>query len=241
MISLEVSWQDQIRELSPGDELTFGRDATCTLVLDPDDRGLSRRFGRIHESEGTWWLANVSEKRSLHVVYETGLSEPLPVAGEGWPAARRSIDGPMRVLVPGFAWTHEIRLVPQGASAGVGTGRVDQDGPSTISQLPPMTDNRREALVALASGYLRPFPRYDPRPLTYGEAAELLGVRQPQVRKRIEVVRSALVDAGVARLEQDDARRELVEWALSMRVVGPSDLEWLERRVLQRAAPPIAT
>lgn len=239
MTTIDVTWRDASQRLDPGDVLTFGRDGSCTIQLDAHDRGLSRVFGRVAYVTGVWWVINVSTKRTLHVIYETGLSEPLPVAGAGWPEPRRAVDTPMRVLVPGFAWTHELVLTPRAPRPSAPIGRYD-DVISTVSQLPPMTDNRREALIALAYGYLQMFPHYDPRPRTYAEAADLLQLRPAQVRKRIESLRTALVEAGVTRLEQGDARAQLAEWALAMRVVTADDVAWLRGQQAQRAGRPMA-
>ncbi|WP_344974738.1 hypothetical protein [Streptosporangium fragile] len=93
-----------------------------------------------------------------------------------------------------------------------------------------MSELRREALVAMASGYLRRYPHCDPRPLTYQETADLLGLRRDQVRKRIEHLREELLDAPVRGLEGPDARKALCEWFLGMRLIGPRDLDWLWHR-----------
>jgi hypothetical protein len=105
-----------------------------------------------------------------------------------------------------------------------------------MTQLPALTDNRKEAIVALVSGYLKPFPHYDPRPRTYAEAAVIANLRPDQVRKRIETVRGLLTERGVPGLEGDEAPRRLAEWVLAMRIVTPRDLEWLQHRIESRTA-----
>ena len=109
--------------------------------------------------------------------------------------------------------------------------RFDADGPRTRTQMPSMTDKRREVLVAMAAGYLRPYPYYDPRPATYQQIADRLGLTKSQVVKRIEQVRLDLVASGVLGLEKEvDARRALCEWLLATRAVSRADLVWLEAR-----------
>ena len=83
-----------------------------------------------------------------------------------------------------------------------------------------------------------PFPRYNPRPLTYSEIADMVGLPRSTVTKRIEAVRTQLKEHGVPGLEDDDARRPLAEWLLSMRLIVPADLEWLTARVALRAEAP---
>ncbi|HEY1174980.1 MAG TPA: hypothetical protein VGF17_02395, partial [Phytomonospora sp.] len=65
-------------------------------------------------------------------------------------------------------------------------------------------------------------------PLTYQQAASLLGVRADQVRKRIEHIRGELTDRGVLDLgNRQDAPRRLCEWYLSMRLLTRADLRAL--------------
>jgi hypothetical protein len=241
MAALEVTVEERRFGLAPGEVLTFGRDRGCTVCLDPSDQGISRIAGSVEHDQGVWWIVNRSAKRTLHVLDETKLGMPLPVARSGWPPSRRAVDRPeLTVLVAGDVWTHAIQVSAPEASAAPGAGPLagPTDPVSTVSQLPALTDNRREALVALARGYLRPYPHYDPRPLTYQAAADLLGLRRPQVVKRVEHVRLQLVEAGVLGLDDEgDARRALCEWLLAMRLITPADLAWLEeRRTVQRTA-----
>jgi hypothetical protein len=51
------------------------------------------------------------------------------------------------------------------------------------------------------------------------------------VVKRIEAVRDQLRAQGLPGLEDADARRPLAEWLLAMRLVTPSDLDWLASQV----------
>jgi hypothetical protein len=235
---LLVNVREHRFQLSPGQPFTFGRAESCTFCLDKLDRGISRIAGAFIFEHGTWWIINRSETRSLHIVDAVGLSVPLPVSRSGWPSSRRAIDPEgLRVLVTGAVWTHELRcVVAQPFAQSVVGGHTDW--PSTATQTPSITDARKEVLVALVSGYLKPFPRYDPRPLTYSEIAEMVGLPRSTVTKRVEAVRTQLKDHGVPGLDEEDARRPLAEWLLSMRLIVPADLEWLVAR--GQAQPPTA-
>jgi hypothetical protein len=113
---------------------------------------------------------------------------------------------------------------------------------STKTQAPEMTNRQREALVVTAQGYLRPYPDYDPRPLTYQQVADLLGLTKRQVMKRVERVRDELVAAHVPGLEGEiDARRPLCEWLLALRVLTHDDLEWLQQRRHRAAVTGVLT
>ncbi len=228
MTVLLVNAKDRDFRLVPDEIFTFGRAGSCSCVLDPLDRGISRVAGAIVWETGGWWVVNRSTKRALHVVDGLGLSVPLPVARSGWPASKRAVDpGGLRVLVAGDVWTHELRLIyadPPLAS----TSSPLQTGMSTSGQTPALTPARRVVLVGLVSGYLKPFPHYDPRPRTYGEIAEMTGLPRSTVVKRIEAFRDQLRQSGVPGLEHADARRPLSEWVLAARLITPSDLHWLE-------------
>ena len=219
-------------ELAPGRELTFGRDETCDVCLDAGDLGISRVAGRISHEGGFWVVTNLSRKRALHIVDPTGFAIPLPVAVEGT-ESRRVVDQPwLTVLVAGDSFTHALVLTPDRPPRQGDIPQSPADPLSTRTQRPRLTDRRREVLVAMAAGYLRRYPRYDPHPRTYQEVADLLGLTKSQVVKRVEDVREELVAAGVSGLQGElDARRQLCEWLLSMRLIAPEDLDWLQPRI----------
>lgn len=228
---LIVEYDGEQRVLIATDALTFGRDASCDLVLDGADLGVSRIAGRLSATGSGWAVTNLSRKRPLHIVDPAGFGVPLPVAPAHGSPSRRSVDAsPLTVLVVGEAWTYALilRLDP-GDPTGDVFSPIDEN--RTRTQLPQLTDRRREVLVAMTAGYLRPYPYYDPRPRTYQEIADELKLTKSTVVKRIEQVRLDLVEAGVLGLEKEiDARRALCEWLLATRVLTPADLAWLKVR-----------
>ncbi|MDG6106176.1 hypothetical protein Daura_20375 [Dactylosporangium aurantiacum] len=182
-------------------------------------------------------MTNLSNKRVLHVVDTGGIAAPLPVARTGWPVSRRALDQPtMTILVAGEAWTYAVSVEGPPADAGTSTP-APVDPVSTRDVVLHLTDNRREVLVALARGYLRPYPHYDPKPRGYDDVAAQLRLTRTQVTRRVEDIREILVDAGVEGLDSGrDGRRALCEWLLSMRLVTVADLDWLAARIQQRDA-----
>ncbi|MEV0730295.1 hypothetical protein [Polymorphospora sp. NPDC050346] len=224
--SLTVQVDDRRHTLRPGQALTFGRDASCTVRLDATDLGISRTAGRVHHDGSGWQVTNLSRKRTLHLVDAYGFATPLPVAATGWPSSARAVGHPhTTVLVAGQEWTYALVLTPAARPAQP-TAPQPVDPRSTRNQVPALTPRQRAVLVAMARGYLRPYPHYDPRPHTYNEIAERLGLTRTQVVRRVERVREQLVAAGVLGLEgEGDARRALCEWLLATRVISPADLD----------------
>ncbi|ADD43304.1 hypothetical protein [Stackebrandtia nassauensis] len=231
MSGIDIEHDGATHRLEPGGSLTVGRDESCDICLDPQDMGISRLAGRIADVGGIWAVTNLSRKRPLHIVDATGFAVPLPVALSNGPPSRRVVDTvPMTVLIAGEEWTHAL-VLRLCHSPGEPAAPSPRDGLETRTQLPNMTDRRREVLVAMAEGYLRPYPFYDPRPRTYQDIADRLGLSKSQVVKRIEQVRLDLVAAGVLGLEKEvDARRALCEWLLATRALSRSDVDWLRHR-----------
>jgi hypothetical protein len=227
--------------LSSGEELTFGRDRSCTICLDPEDLGVSRVAGRISTRGEAWVVTNLSGKRALHIADAIGFAVPLPVAAAGCSPSRRVVDQPqLIVLVPGEQWTYALALRTELDAATTACPVAPLNPHTTRTQVPQLTDNRREVLVAMIRGYLRPYPYYDPRPATYQQVADLLGLTKSQVTRRLEQVREGLIAAGVQFLDgETDARRALCEWLLATRTLTPEDLPWLQTRIdaARKASP----
>ena len=86
------------------------------------------------------------------------------------------------------------------------------------------------ALVALFSGYLEPFPRYDPHPKSYADAASRLDWPRTTLVKRVEYMRTRLTNAGVPNLLGENALQHLAEWALATALISRADLALLPPR-----------
>lgn len=238
MDGLIVKASDREYRLEPSHTLTFGRDALCTICLGSTDTGVSRVAGSIGSDGGTWWIVNRSTSRILQVVDQTGISRPIPVAVASGEPSRRAVDRRcLTVIVAGNVLTHAIDITALGTPA-VQTV-ADSKDPKLTGELPNLSDKQREALVALFSGFLRPFPRYEPHPLSYEAAGQMLGETGTAVRRRVESLRRTLIDTGIPGLQgKEDARPALAEWVLSMQLVTPEDLDWLEKRLAQRRPLP---
>jgi hypothetical protein len=234
---LQVEIAGQRRTLKPGQQLTFGRDPGCDICVGPDDVGISRTAGRISSEGGDrWYIHNLSDKRTLHVVDAAGFAVPLPASTMGI-QSRRLVDAPhLTIMIVGEVWSHTLVLTTDVQDLPpTPTGPADPR--STRTQVPPLPDERREVLVALARGYLRKFPDYDPRPSGYQDVASLLGLTPQQVDRHVEDAMRELAAAGLPPLEdQPEPRTALCDWLVASGVISPPDAQWLQSRLTANPA-----
>lgn len=199
--------------------VTFGRvDAPGVVGLDPRDMGISGVAGSI-EWKGVWFVVNRSRKRKLYI-------------DDGAGGAPRALDcgqchainvAPLRVRVRGEILTHSIDVVvPEDALA-----RLSGEAPSTGTLVAEirLPDRDRQVVVALFEGYLRPFPKCQPWPRTYEDAARTLGPpwTRDKVRKQVERLKVRLSKTGPP-LDGPRANHDLAEYLLGNNVIGPDDL-----------------
>jgi len=216
-----ITTGDRTVEVRSGETFTFGRAESCTVCLDPDDLGLSRLAGSVEYDSGTWWLVNRSGSRPLDVVDDLGIRAVLP------PGRRVAVDSPLVVVLEGSVRRHALQ-VTVGRPGPTGAGITAPGGPETsVGDGVVVNDADRLALVALFSGYLEAFPRYDPHPRTYAEAAARLGWPRTTLVKRIEYLRTRLSDAGVPGLVGENALEALATYALTAGLIDREDLALL--------------
>jgi hypothetical protein len=204
----------------------LGRSSGCTICLDPVDRGISRRAGSVEQDSGSWWLHNRSISRALVAVDDMGIRSVVA------PGRRMTVDGHLTVMVEGSVRRHALE---------VRVGREEEPWRLAASELPTgelptaagdevlINSLDRLALVALFSGFLEPFPRYDPHPKSYADAAALLSWPRTTLVKRVEHLRARLTSAGIPNLVGPDALVHLAEWSLTTRVLSRDDLALIGR------------
>lgn len=217
-----VTYRDRRWELVPGEVLTFGRASTCTVCLDADDLGISRLAGSVEHEAGTWWLLNRSTVRAMTAGDELGMRTVLS------PGRRLAVTGAFTVVVEGSSRRHALDVVAERSLApGVVVDQASDALPTDRLDAGTVNDQDRLALVALFAGYLETFPRYDPHPRSYADAAAELGWSRTSLVKRVEHLRGRLTGAGVPNLVGDTALQQLAEWALTTGVIRRDDLTLL--------------
>ncbi len=222
-----VTIGDQTHRVNPGDRFTFGRAGACTVSLDPSDRGISRLAGSVELAERTWFVTNRSQSRPLSVIDPLGFRTVLA------PGRRVAVDQKLSVVVEGQIRRHELVV----SAPGAGPAARAQDPDLELDELETKmghdvvyTDDDRRALLVLFAGYLEAFPRHDPRPRSYADAAARLGWPRSTLVKRIEYVRTRLVKAGVPNLQGEHAQEALAEHVIATGVITRDDLALIERR-----------
>jgi len=226
VVDLNVTVGESRFELSPGETLTFGRDPSCAVCLDPDDLGISRLAGSVESEGGTWWVFNRSTVRPLEAVDEIGIRTIVA------PGRRLAVVGPLTVVVEGSVRRHALRVYAEASDDSrseppVAPGDIR---PTVTAAEVMINEQDRLALAALFSGYLETFPRYDPHPRSYADAAAVLGWPRTTLIKRIEYIRTRLSNAGVPNLQGENALSSLAEWALVTGTLTRDDLEDLPGR-----------
>jgi hypothetical protein len=227
--TLTIGLGNQLYEVAAGEGLTFGRSARTTLCLDATDLGISRVAGSLEADAGVWWLVNKSTVRPLEVVDDVGIRTVLP------PGRRLAVTAPITVIVEGATRRHALTIdLPEEAqdssSSGPVSGPQVDGNPTRAASDVSLTSADKLALVALFSGYLEPFPRYDPHPKSYADAAARLDWPRTTLVKRVEYMRTRLTNAGVPNLLGDNALQHLAEWALATALIGRADLALLPPR-----------
>lgn len=215
-------------DVAKGDAFTFGRSQRTTLCLDPSDLGISRVAGSLEADAGVWWLVNKSTVRPLEVVDDVGIRTVLP------PGRRIAVTAPITVIVEGATRRHALTVdLPEDALEGLRRGPLTgppEGSPTRAAADVSITSADKVALVALFSGYLEPFPRYDPHPKSYADAAARLNWPRTTLVKRVEYLRTRLTNAGVPNLLGENALPHLAEWALATGLISRADLALLPPR-----------
>lgn len=225
MATILVRIGEEQFEAGPDRPFVFGRaDQAGVVGLDPNDMGISATAGSIEFAWDLWWVVNRSRKRRLLLEVGPGLPPQRLDCGGRQPV----MVSPLAILVPGAVYTHRIGVhLPEEAVAALRVETNTSSGTITVGEL-PLSDRDRAALVAMCCGYLRPFPRRDPHPLSYQSAADLLGPpwTSVRVRKQVERLKERLARAGLY-FDGPHANDELAAHLIESGLIGVEHLALL--------------
>jgi hypothetical protein len=221
----------------PGQVLTFGRGAGCTITLAAADRGVSRSAGSLVFEQGTWWLCNDSSSSVLYVSGDRGFRVDLP---PGMRAPVQQWHAKIRLQGALDSYTLRLRLpdlddIPEHDS-GAGQGGRTPVGPpgehlvTSSRRRPPLSGPDRLILAARFEDYLNWRHTGPAAPRSAKETAERIGWQAHTVAKRCENLRDRYSRLGVPGLRGPRALEELAMLLISTGELTADDLRHLPSR-----------
>jgi predicted component of type VI protein secretion system len=230
---LIVMYESGTWRAKPAQRLTFGRAATCDVVLPNEDRGVSRNAGSLDWRHGAWWLTNSSASSMLYLTGDRGFRADIP-PGMGLPLqqwhAKVRLDGvldsyTLRMRLPDLDEADE----DEGAA---GHELVPERQVTSTRLRAPLGDADRLVLAARFEDYLTWKHSGVAVPRSARDAAARIGWDAHAVSKRCENIRNRYVRIGVPGLRGPRALEELAALLISTGELTTDDL---------RRLPPTAT
>jgi hypothetical protein len=223
----------------PGEVLTFGRGAGCTITLPAADRGLSRSAGILFFEQRTWWLRNDSSSSVLYVSGDRGFRVDLPpgtqVPVQQWHA---------KVRLQGLLDSYTLRLrlpdlddVPEQDPGSIPASPTGEHLVTSTRRRPPLSSSDRLILAARFEDYLNWRHTGAPAPRSAKETAERIGWQAHTVAKRCENIRDRYSRLGMPGLRGPRALEELGMLLISTGDLTADDLRRLPSRAPARQGP----
>ncbi|GAB3389651.1 hypothetical protein GCM10027568_12160 [Humibacter soli] len=217
---------------SPGD-FGIGREADLTI---DDNPYLHRRFLRIFDEFGMWWIANVGTLLTATVTDGTGGVQAWLAPGARLPIVFET----MHVMFSAGPTTYDFTI--RNPNDLFSTSRITQESAGSTTILPvTLTTSQRQLIVALAEGVLRQQIPGRAEVPTSADAAARLGWSMTTFNRKLDNVCEKLDKLGVAGLRggagnlATSRRTRLVEYAVATRLVGQEDLALLDREPTEGA------
>jgi hypothetical protein len=210
---------------SPGD-FSIGRESDLSI---DDNPYLHRRFLRIFDEHGMWWLANVGTLLTATVTDGTGGVQAWLAPGARLPIVFET----MHVMFSAGPTTYDFTI--HNADDVYSTSRIMQETDGSTTILPvTLTTSQRQLIVALAESVLtQQVPGRGSVP-TSADAAARLGWSITTFNRKLDNVCDKLDKLGVAGLRggagklATSRRARLVEYAVATHLVGTEDLALLD-------------
>ncbi|HWS57722.1 MAG TPA: hypothetical protein VN257_04225 [Actinotalea sp.] len=219
---MSVEFCGEWHRLEPGVAFEVGRDAD--LCVD-DNPFLHRRFLRLEDEDGFWWLANVGTRLSATVCDTTGgVQSWLP------PGARLPMVFPRTaVIFTAGPTTYEFFVHLQDPPYRPTAADDVPAGATTVGAV-TWTVSQRQLIVALAEPMLRREGSALSEIPSSAQAARRLGWALTRFNRKLDNVCDKLDRLGVSGLRggpgahATNRRARLVEYAVSSRMVTAADL-----------------
>ncbi|HXW46051.1 MAG TPA: FHA domain-containing protein [Streptosporangiaceae bacterium] len=233
---LIVMFETGIWRVQPDGQCTFGRAASCDIVLPNDDRAVSRSAGSFTWRHDAWWIANTSTSSMLFLSGDKGFRADLPpgmaLPLQQWHAKVR-LDGvlssyTLRVRLPDLDSDDDTDDDATAPGAAVPAEPEAEAVPVTSTRLrAPLNDTDRLVLAARFEDYLTWKHSGAALPRSAREAADRIGWQAHTVAKRCENIRNRYVRIGVPGLRGPRALEELAALLISTGELTGDDLRRL--------------
>lgn len=231
---LKIEFCGEWYEVAHPADFHIGRESD--LVID-DNPYLHRRFLRIYEDFGMWWLANVGTLLSATVTDATGQVQAWLAPGARLPI----VFAQMQVLFSAGSTTYEFTVYSSQDYFNTAAAKAGGGGETTMAPV-ALTTTQRLLVVSLAEMMLRQdSPGRGDIP-TSAEAAARLHWSMTTFNRKLDNVCDKLDKIGVQGLRggkgnlATNRRLRLVEYAVATHLVSKEDLFLLERNDRENAA-----
>jgi hypothetical protein len=231
---LKIEFCGEWYEVAHPNDFHIGRESD--LVID-DNPYLHRRFLRIYEDFGMWWLANVGTLLSATVTDATGQVQAWLAPGARLPI----VFAQMQVLFSAGSTTYEFTVYSSQDYFNTAAANAGGGGETTMAPV-ALTTTQRLLIVSLAEMVLRQDSPGRGEIPTSAEAAARLHWSMTTFNRKLDNVCDKLDKIGVQGLRggkgnlATNRRLRLVEYAVATHLVGKEDLFLLERNDRENAA-----
>lgn len=240
MNPLKIEFCGEWYDVAHPDDFHIGRESD--LVID-DNPYLHRRFLRIYEDFGMWWLANVGNLLSATVTDATGQVTAWLAPGARLPIVFQRLN----VLFSAGSTTYEFTIHSAEDYYDTSASMAGSGGSTTIEPI-PLTSSQRLLIVALAEHVLRQSSPGRGEIPTSAEAAGRLHWSMTTFNRKLDNVCEKLDKIGIPGLRGGKGnlathrRLRLVEYAVATRLVSTDDLYLLTKHDAeqeQKATSPV--
>ncbi|WP_166873848.1 hypothetical protein [Salinibacterium sp. ZJ450] len=236
MRPLRIEFCGEWYDVVPPADFHIGRESD--LVID-DNPYLHRRFLRIYEDFGLWWLGNVGNLLTATVTDASGQVQAWLAPGARLPIVFER----MHVLFSAGSTTYEFTIHSGEDYFNTSSPLTNDAGTTTIAPV-LLTTNQRLLIVALAEQILRQTSPGRGEIPTSAQAAARLHWSMTTFNRKLDNVCEKLDKIGVAGLRggkgnlATNRRLRLVEYAVATRLVSAEDLYLLTRNDDEHAEAP---
>jgi len=223
---LQLEFCGEWFDIAPTTPFVIGRDADLTI---DDNRYLHRRFLEIAHRDGMWWITNLGGQLAATLSDEEGRFQAWLAPGAHLPV----VFDTMTVRFTAGPTSYELSLHLPDPPFSPGAGSGPNDGTTTLGRV-VLQGEQLLLVLALAEPALRSDGQGRRALPSSAEAAARLGWPLTKFNRKLDNVCQKLKKAGVRGLHGDvgrlasDRRARLVEYALAVRLVTPSDLRLLD-------------